>query len=109
MPLPDVTHLQFFILGQLMDGEQTGRQLREKLAEEGEEKTLAAFYQLMARLEDERFVEGWYETKTVGTQPIKERHYRITGGGAQAYASVQDYYREALASKRRFRPGLATN
>src|SRR5579883_1608293 len=27
MPLPDVTHLQFFILGQLMDGEQTGRQL----------------------------------------------------------------------------------
>lgn len=109
MTLPDITHLQFFILGLLLDGERTGRQLREKLAEEGEDRTLAAFYQLMARLEDEKFVKGWYETKTVGSQPIKERRYRVTAAGARAYADVEDYYRNALASKRGRRTGFATN
>src|SRR4051812_45081161 len=92
MPLPEITHLQFFLLVALLDGEQTGRHLRETLAEEGHKKSAPAFYQLMARLEDAKFVMGRYEQKVVEGQIIKERVYTITGAGQRAVADVRDFY-----------------
>jgi hypothetical protein len=92
MRLPDITHLQFLVLAILMDGEQSGRVLREKLAEAGQRKSGPAFYQFMARLEEGKFVRGWYEQRVVEGQIIKERHYRITGEGRKAWESVQEFY-----------------
>jgi DNA-binding PadR family transcriptional regulator len=94
MGLPDLTHLQFLILSLLLDGEQPGRFIREKLAEEGERKTGPAFYQMMARLEDSKFVEGWYNQKVVEGQMIKERWYKITGHGVAAWESTRAFYQE---------------
>jgi len=92
MPLPELTHLQFLVLTILMDGERSGREVREKLAEAGERKSGPAFYQFMARLEDAGFVEGWYDQKVVDGQSIKERRYRITGQGIRAWEDVRDFY-----------------
>jgi hypothetical protein len=88
MPIPDVTRLQFLVLAALLDGELTGKRLRERLADEGERKSLAAFYMFMSRLEDVKLVKGRYETKSIDGVTIKERVYELTGGGI---AAVDDF------------------
>ena len=105
MSLPDITHLQFLILAILMDGERSGRYIREQLAENGVHKTGPAFYQLMARLEDGNFVRGWYDQKIIDGQIIKERRYQVTGAGVKAWNHVRNFYCEHTA--RAARPGLA--
>ena len=94
MPLPEITHLQFLVLGILLDGEESGRNVREELANKGVRKSGPAFYQMMARLEDSRFVEGWYHQKVIDGQMIKERRYRITGEGENACRRVRTFYIE---------------
>ncbi|MFM8532577.1 MAG: hypothetical protein ACKOEC_03135 [Acidimicrobiia bacterium] len=59
--LPDLTHLQLLVLGVLRSADQPGRALREALAAYGIRRTGPAFYQLMARLEKDRLVDGRYE------------------------------------------------
>ena len=92
MPLPDITHLQFLLIAALLDGERSGRDLRELLEREGHRKSGPAFYQLMARLEDAKLVTGAYKQKVVEGQIIKERFYTVTGAGQAAYAAVRDFY-----------------
>jgi DNA-binding PadR family transcriptional regulator len=92
MPLPDLTHLQFLVLCILLDGEMAGRALRERLAEEGVVKTGPAFYQLMARLEEARFVRGWYDQKVIDGQVIKERRYQATEQGVAACERAREFY-----------------
>ena len=79
--LPDLTHLQFLILGVLRGDQQPGRVLRDALAGYGIRRTGPAFYQLMARLEKDGLVDGWYEQVTVGDQAVTERRYRLTADG----------------------------
>jgi hypothetical protein len=96
MPLPDITHLQFLVLGSLLDGESSGRKIRENLAQQGINKTGPAFYQMMARLEDSGFVQGWYNQKIVDGQIIKERQYKITCLGAESWEAVRTFYLTTL-------------
>ncbi len=91
MPIPEITNLQFFILSALIDGELSGRILREKLAEQGHKKSAPAFYQFMARLEEAGLVNGRYDQKIVDGQIIKERIYSITGHGARAWEGYRDF------------------
>src|SRR4051794_27224023 len=92
MPLPELTHLQFLVLSILLDAERSGRYVREQLAEQGVRKTLAAFYQLMSRLEEAGLVEGRYVQEVIDGIPVKERHYRITGEGIGAWKRTRDFY-----------------
>lgn len=94
MSLPDITHLQFLILDLLKYDAHSGRFIRERLAEEGERKTGPAFYQLMARLEEGGYVNGWYKSFVIDGQTIKERRYGITLRGKRAHRSVQNFYAE---------------
>lgn len=93
--LPDLTHLQFSVLTALMGSRKTGRHLREELAQQGVKKSLAAFYQLMSRLEDADMVRGWYEPVVVDGYTVKERHYEITGLGQRCWQRTRDFYAEA--------------
>jgi DNA-binding PadR family transcriptional regulator len=90
--LPDLTHLQFLILGVLRGDEQPGRVLREALAGYGIRRTGPAFYQLMARLEKDGLVDGWYERITVGDQAVTERRYRITTDGKKQWNEARAFY-----------------
>jgi DNA-binding PadR family transcriptional regulator len=90
--LPDVTHLQFLVLGVLRGHEQPGRVIREVLASYGVRRTGPAFYQLMARLETAGLVEGRYEQIVVGDQAVTERRYRLTPEGGHVWLRARNFY-----------------
>jgi hypothetical protein len=46
----------------------------------------------MARLEDAKFVRGWYLQKIVDGQIIKERRYRVLAPGLRAWQRTRDFY-----------------
>ena len=102
MPLPPVTHLQFLVLRQLLAGEAAGHELREALAGHGVRRTRAAFYQVMARLEEGGLVSGRYMAKSVNGQSVKERRYAVTPLGEEACEATLRFYlheRDALAQE----------
>ncbi len=90
--LPAITHLQVLVLDAINEGEQPGRDLRDRLATHGIRNSAPAFYQMMGRLEETGLVEGWYEQKLVDGQNVKERRYRITRRGERALAETRAFY-----------------
>ncbi|HLK70005.1 MAG TPA: helix-turn-helix domain-containing protein [Bryobacteraceae bacterium] len=99
--LPDITHLQFLVLGVLLNGEQPGRTVREAIARFGVRRNGPAFYQMMARLERDGLVEGWYEQIPVGGQKVTERRYRIRPAGSKVWTQTRSFYeRVSLAAVR---------
>lgn len=101
--LPGITHLQFLVLGLLQGGEQPGREIRDVLVRYGVRSTTAAFYQMMARLERDRLVEGWYEQITIGDQAVTERRYRLRPPGERLWREARTFYASAPPGKTRRR------
>ena len=101
--LPTLTHLQFLVLGILRTEDQPGRALRQILAQYGIRRTGPAFYQLMARLEKERLVQGRYEPVTVGDQTVTERWYSITAPGQRRWQAAQAFYDQVSRAAARLR------
>lgn len=100
--MPVATHLQFLVLAVLKDGELPGREIRRIIARYGVRRTSAAFYQMMARLERVRWVEGWYEQIAVGDQAVTERRYRLRPAGARACDEARAFYESVgLAAARK--------
>lgn len=97
MHLPELTHLQFLVLDALGPKEKRGKEMRHDLEKAGVTKTGPAFYQMMARLEEAKFVEGRYATEIIAGQIIKERVYRILGTGVQALEETRSFYRAKLS------------
>jgi DNA-binding PadR family transcriptional regulator len=93
--LPQVTHLQFLVLAVLQSGERPGRTVRKAIGHYGVRRTAAAFYQMMARLERDGLVEGWYDQITIGDQAVTERRYRVTPAGARAWEDTRAFYENA--------------
>ena len=90
--LPRLTHLQFLVLGILLSGEQSGRVIRQAIGEYGIRRSAPAFYQLMARLERDGIVEGWYGQVQVGDQAVTERRYRATAAGTRMWERSCSFY-----------------
>jgi DNA-binding PadR family transcriptional regulator len=101
--LPGITHLQFLVLGNLLSAAQPGRAIREALAGYGVRRSGPAFYQLMARLERDGLVEGWYEQIAVDGHAVMERHYRIKPGGSKLWADTRAFYERVSAASTRER------
>ena len=101
--IPDLTHLQFLILGVLRGDEQPGRVLRDALAGYGIRRTGPAFYQLMARLEKDGLINGWYEQITVGDQAVTERRYRITADGKKRWNEARAFYEHVARAAAKLR------
>ena len=99
--LPPLTHLQFVALGALREGEQPGRVIRDEMARYGVRRTAAAFYQMMARLERARLIEGWYDQITVGDQAVSERRYRLKPAGKRLWDATCAFYQRAAARHER--------
>ncbi|HXT27907.1 MAG TPA: hypothetical protein VN716_01460 [Vicinamibacterales bacterium] len=94
--IPEITHLQFLVLGMLRGGERTGRLVRRTLKRHGIERSGPAFYQMMARLEDAGLVAGEYDQKIVDGQIIKERRYSLTARGETAWTATRAFYSDAI-------------
>ena len=103
MPLPRLTHLQYLVVSELARESSAGRALRGRLREAGVRQSGPAFYQLMAGLEDNGFVSGWYEQQIVDGQIIRERHYKVLAAGLRALDESRRFYAVRGSS----RPGLA--
>ena len=100
--IPDITHLQFLVLGMLRGEPRLGRDVRRDLTKHGARRSGPAFYQMMARLEDAGFVIGQYDQKVIAGQLIKERRYTLTPAGAAAWRATRDFYVSKIAA---FEPG----
>jgi len=61
---------------------------------------------MMARLEDDGLVNGWYEQKVVAGQILRERRYSITEAGRKAWSESRRFYLETIRSAEK-REGLA--
>jgi DNA-binding PadR family transcriptional regulator len=96
--LPPLSHLQFLALGVILSKEEPGRVIRDVVADYGVRRTGAAFYQLMARLERDGLIDGWYEPIVVGDQTVRERRYRITAAGARAWRQTRTFYATVAAA-----------
>lgn len=92
MNLPKCSHLQVAVLSCLGTDELSGRELRAALKAAGFKKSGAAFYQLMARLEDSDWVAGRYEEDTLHGEKVRERRYKVTGSGREARALAISFY-----------------
>ena len=90
--LPGLTHLQFLVLGVLLSGQQSGRAVRQAIEHYGIRRSAPAFYQMMARLERDGMVEGWYEQVKVGDQSVTERRYRTTAAGSKIWERAYAFY-----------------
>jgi DNA-binding PadR family transcriptional regulator len=105
--IPELTHLQFLVLGILRSGTHTGRHVRRALSKHGIRRTAPAFYQMMARLEDAAFVSGEYDQKVVDGQIIKERRYTLTAKGDAAWTATRTFYADAIDAYGSRKPGVA--
>ena len=101
--IPKLTHLQFLVLGLLRDGEQPGHVIRDAIAAHGVKRSAPAFYQLMARLERDRLVDGWYEQITVGDQAVTERRYRISAEGKRRWNEARAFYEHVARAATKLR------
>lgn len=91
--LPPLTGLQFLVIDIIGAKKIKGAEIREQLNREHKvTKTGPAFYQLMARLEEAKFVEGWYEQEVIEGQIIKQRRYRVTGFGERARRDTLQFF-----------------
>ena len=91
--LPALTGLQFIVIDIIGAKKLRGAEVRDQLKREHKvSKTGPAFYQLMARLEEAKFVEGWYEQEVIDSQIIKQRCYRVTGLGERARRDTLQFY-----------------
>lgn len=52
--------------------------------------------QELARLEDAKLGEGWYEQRIVDGQIIRESHYKLTGAGRKAWESSRVFFERAI-------------
>jgi DNA-binding PadR family transcriptional regulator len=73
------------------------------LTQYGIRRTAPAFYQLMARLEKEKLVQGRYEPVTVGDQAVTERWYTITPAGLRRWQTAQAFYEQVSRAAARLR------
>jgi DNA-binding PadR family transcriptional regulator len=102
--IPEITHLQFLVLGMLRGGERPGRAVRRALKRHGIDRSGPAFYQMMARLEDAGLVAGEYDQKIVDGQIIKERRYTLTARGDAAWTGTRAFYSDAIDAYGSTRP-----
>lgn len=91
-----LTDVQMLFLEAVGADKVSGRQLREQLAKRGWRKSAPVFYQLASRLEDDKLIRGWYEKRTIAGQAVRERYYRLTAHGKQAFVETLGFYKERL-------------
>ena len=95
--MKSLSDVKFLVLTELMQGVRSGREIREELEKQSAKKSLAAFYQIMARMEDEGMIRGWYETKRIDDQTVKSRHYEILGSGRVAWEKQMELFNTAAS------------
>jgi DNA-binding PadR family transcriptional regulator len=99
MPIPQITLLQWLVLEIIGGCERSGKYVREILSERGHRKSLPAFYQMMARLEDAGLVSAQSARVDVDGYGVTERRYKLTGKGMKDLGTARDLFAEMEVAK----------
>lgn len=102
---PKLTNVQLLFLECVGADKVPGRQLREQLAKRGWRRSAPVFYQLASRLEDEGLVEGSYQQRIIAGQAVRERYYRLTAHGKQAFVEALRFCEERVQNNAGFLGG----
>jgi hypothetical protein len=90
--LPDITHVQFFVLESLMVCPLRGKDLRDELEEFGWLRTNETFPELINQLEKLGFVVGFYAVRILGDVELLDHRYELTVAGMRAYHRAHPFY-----------------
>lgn len=91
--IPKITHIQYLILKYLaIKGESSGEALRKVLRTYELNHSGPKFYQLMARMEKQKYIFGHYKKSSTNGQAIKERFYLIKAEGIIQFGMAQKLY-----------------
>jgi len=88
-----LSHSHFAVLDVLGTKERSGREIRESLHLHNIKKDGPAFYHLMAQLQDDKLVDGWFEEEIIDEQIIKKRFFLATAKGIHAWMCTRDYHK----------------
>jgi DNA-binding PadR family transcriptional regulator len=99
MPIPQITLLQWLVLEIIGGCERPGRHIREVLSSRGHRKSLPAFYQMMARLEDAGLITAQSARVEVSGHAVTERQYKLTGKGMKDLSIARDLFAEMEIAK----------
>ena len=100
-----MTPLQALVVNILFQGEQSSRQIRDELDFRGVAMKMPLVYRLLGRLELTEYVYGRYrQYQTPDGQTIRERHYRASESGLEAWQKTVAFYRTMLPPPDHFKP-----
>lgn len=103
-PKPEIlTQRQFAVIAAILKSPNYsqgvgGREVHAMMKKLGVKVSRASFYELMARCESKRFVDGSWRTlkrDDEGNAKTRERVYRLDGPGATAYDATRAFYAQS--------------
>ncbi len=90
MKPPEITALQFAVLGLLFSGEKSGQQLQRMLRRHGGPRTAAAFSQLIGRMQRAVYIDVMRENRP--GRRFSECRCRVTDLGVIVWQAARHFY-----------------
>jgi DNA-binding PadR family transcriptional regulator len=91
LTVPEITHLQAFVLFQIDRGQALGKALRKALRTEQISQQVPTFRACIRRLERDGLIVGRYVRASGGARG-RERSYALTAAGRKALKDVRRFY-----------------
>ena len=95
MPLPEMSSLQFLVVGCLFSGRQSSVKLRAAINAAGQKISPTSLCKLMCRMEKLNFVCRHYRKTMLRNCRIRECHYEVTDLGLAIWKKTRAFYADA--------------
>jgi DNA-binding PadR family transcriptional regulator len=84
--------LQFAVITLLLERDWFGYELYDVAKSEGYDGSSVAFYRLLMRLEDARFLKGENKKEVIDGRTVTVRSYSLLAEGRRAWDATRAYY-----------------
>ena len=92
IPLPEMTALQFLVVGLLFAGPQSGTRLRRRIESSGVKIGPPSFSRLMVRMEEKGYLYAACESTPAGMRYVRPRRFEATDLGVAVWRRVREFY-----------------
>ena len=93
--LPEMSGLQFLVVGLLFDGPRSGAQLRRRMKAAGVKIGPSSFSRLMQRMADANYLYAQTEKGPSGCRLVRPRQFEVTDLGVGIWRRVREFYAAA--------------
>ena len=105
MSLPEISPLQAMVVNILFGGEKGTRQLQEELSFRGVQMPMHLLSRVLGRAQLAGYICGKYrQWKTPDGRTIREKHYRVSPRGLDAWKKAVAFYAGMDALPQHFQP-----